>query len=291
MILPLSRDTPLVGAIMKLEAPYVVEWVAWHRMQGFDLMIADNCREGAQTALLRKLARHSLIHYVDARHASVPPQMRVYKTIFFNALRLGYRYLGYLDADEFFEPLGKNRFDGAALVRAVLDQPGISTCVFQWAIFGSAGLTHQSHEPVVERFPLRGEFSTEMNRHEKSFARVSGVLRRYILGGFRFKRAMKYPHLFRFNRKQIYHDVAPELIRDQVAGASWRSARIRHYAVKSLEEFEIKSRLRKDAFYPERTRGRAYWESFDKNDVEDRFPADVCRDLRAEMNRIQSLVA
>ncbi len=48
-----------IGAVMKQEAPYIVEWVAWHRALGIELIIADNGGTDGTSELLAKLHQWS----------------------------------------------------------------------------------------------------------------------------------------------------------------------------------------------------------------------------------------
>src|SRR3954469_22137355 len=101
----MTQASVCVGAVMKGEQPYITEWVAWHRWLGFDIVIADNGGGDDQTALLLKLEALGEITRIDVRHITWAPQMLAYHAIFRRARRAGVRHLGFLDADEFFEPL------------------------------------------------------------------------------------------------------------------------------------------------------------------------------------------
>ena len=102
-----AADSICIAAVMKQEQPYIVEWVAWHRLLGFDIMIADNGGNDGQSELLLNLANAGLISYIDARMFTRAPQVLAYYAMFRLARRTGVRYVGFLDADEFFEPLLK----------------------------------------------------------------------------------------------------------------------------------------------------------------------------------------
>ena len=105
--------------------------------------------------------------------------------------------VGYLDADEFFEPLGSNVFDGAALVRSVLRQSGVHACGFRWAVFGSKSDELDVTKSVLGRFSYRGACDHQHSATIKSFARTSALLRCLFRKGWpKFDAVMRKPHKF-----------------------------------------------------------------------------------------------
>ena len=286
-----SRKTPLVAAIMKDEAPYIVEWVAWHKLQGFDLMVGDNCSEGPQTSLLKRLERIGLIAYVDCRNVRRPPQLPAYRKMLLRAFFLGYGIIGFLDADEFFEPLEGDSLGGAELVRATLGRKGIHACGYRWAIFGSNGHEHYSSEPVMLRFTRRTPPEETFASRAKSFASIAALLtkRPHIRDGKLFLFGIISPHLFHLSRRRYAADgmSGVKYPPDETGVFDWKSARIRHYAVKSREECRRKS-MRGDVLYEDnKYASDAYWRAYDLNDIEDPLPPDIQRALRDKIAEIE----
>jgi hypothetical protein len=237
MRVPLSIDRPVICAIMKLEQPYVIEWVAWHALHGFDLMIADNCTAGPQTAVLTALRDAGWIDLVDWRHDRKEPQTRAYSHLYWRALLQGYRYLGFLDADELFEPLEGPAWGGAALVRSQLARAGVRSVAFRWVNFGSDGQQTYADELMSVRFQRRGRHDVATARWKKSFARVSSVLPKAIRNPKQF---MSHPHGFPIGLKRTLVD---GMTLDKHAAAmpmEWKVGWIRHYAVKSRQELRDK---------------------------------------------------
>lgn len=274
---------PLVATVMKLEAPYVIEWVAWQRLQGFDVMIADNCTEGQQTALLRALSEAGYIHYVDARHLTSRPQLPGLELIFRDAEMLGYRVLGFMDVDEFIELLGDDPFGGAILITELMLSPMTWAVSFRWAMFGSAGRVQPGEGLVVERFTMRSTPDHARNGYVKSFVKIKSLRRWQAL---RRRPLVRDPHVFGVpsatyllegirGRKQVF---------DRPQG-DWKLARIRHYAVKSREEFAVK-RSRGDAFYDAIAPAEEYLAANDLNDVADPLAPGVIERVRTEVDDI-----
>lgn len=263
--MPGSRKRPLIGAVMKGEEDYILEWVAWHRLQGFDLAIADNCTQGPQTKLLRALARAGLVRYLDLRRVPTSPQLVAYNRLFWFSLLNGYKHLGFLDTDEFFEPVSTEFADGAQMVVEMLNRPRVAAAGFHWCIFGSAGHLRMDDGLVVERFPMRAIETAPLHKYIKSFTNVRQLLPRAIRHPWH---VVKSPHRAWVPKTRYLYDGRRESECREGTGI-WSTARIRHYAVKSREEFERK-RQRGDTFYarPEDKPGyHEYWSDYDLNDV------------------------
>lgn len=286
---PFSNSRPVICAIMKLESPYILEWVAWHRLQGFDIIIADNCTEGMQTRILKKLENFGLIHYMYYGDVKVCPQMKSYHAMFWKAFSLGYKYIGFLDADEFFEPISEDFFCGAKVVRDSLKKPFVWAVSYRWAVFGSNNLVNYSDELVLERFARRGKSECECSQAVKSFARISAVLMKIFFSSVH--KAMSSPHVFRLWKFAYSHDGVRNKIRDDHATPhNWNNARIRHYAVKSWEEFLIKKNQRGDSFAKNGKKNIAYWDMYNKNDEYDPIDINLLSEVKDELNRMRVLI-
>lgn len=284
-----SKPTPLIGAIMKREAPYIVEWVAWHKLQGFDLLIADNCREGSQTNLLLKLADAELIRYIDFRHHEITPQLAAYRKMIRRAIWEGYRYFGFLDADEFFEPLIGDGLGSSDLVVRQLEQEGVKAVSFRWCIFGSNGHKNFSDGMVLERFTRRGKSEARFNQWVKSFVRLPSVCARALLTPMWL---IKDPHIFEIDKQHYCLDGKPS-IRMEVGErqARWNCARIRHYAVKSKEEFMIKRGRGDGIFLPgAKPDYSTYWEDFDLNEIDDPMDPRLLNRLKSSIEDIYKII-
>lgn len=289
MIFPLNKptNTPVIGAIMKLEADYLVEWVAWHKLQGFDIIIADNCIQGAQTKLLQKLSCLGHIHYIDARMYPTRPQLPAYHKVFWAALRLRYRYFGFMDTDEFFEPLQGDPFAGADLVSKLLARKDTWAVSFRWCLFGGELNAAAQTNLVVDRFAMRGLSEAFGNRYVKSFARCSSIL----LGRWwRPHKLFDNPHFFRVSRKHYSLDgqIGSRQVLDKPA-AEWNLARIRHYAVKTKEEFKLK-RGKGDVYYEFSPDETDYITKFDLNDVSDPMQREFVEKLSNKISEINAAI-
>ncbi|MER9406234.1 glycosyltransferase family 92 protein [Mesorhizobium caraganae] len=284
MRIPFSVKRPVICAIMKLEQPYVIEWVAWHKLHGFDLMIANNCTAGPQTAVLSALRDAGWIRLVDWRHDTVLPQRRAYSYLYWQALLHGYRYLGFMDADEFLEPLDGPPWSGAELVRSLLSRPGVRSVAFRWVNFGSDGKEAYDDELVTVRFQRRGTHDAPTARWKKSFARVSSVLRKALRDPKQF---MPHPHGFRISLRRTLVDGMTLDKHPAAMPMEWKTGWIRHYAVKSKQELADKH-ARGGGFTPasEAPSLEEYRASRDQNDILDPLDDATVAALRAKVAEI-----
>lgn len=69
-----------IGAIMKQEGRYLLEWVAWHKFLGFELIVADNGGTDNQSDLLWRLQDAGMVTRLDVRRFTDRPQ-RKYSSI------------------------------------------------------------------------------------------------------------------------------------------------------------------------------------------------------------------
>lgn len=133
------------------EGPYLVEWIAWHRMIGFDrIVIFDDPSQDGSTPLLQALADAGVINHVDN---SDPEAALDHATRALNkAVNLpdvqDADWAMVLDVDEF---LVVHTGDGSleTLLATAPDAQAISPC---WRFFGDCGQTAFVDAPVTLQF-------------------------------------------------------------------------------------------------------------------------------------------
>ena len=97
-----SRPTLAVAAIVKNEAPYLLEWIAHHRNIGVErFFIADNNSNDGTTELLRELALHKIVDHIPyPGKPGTPPQVPAYRSII-EEFGDCVDWIAFIDADEF----------------------------------------------------------------------------------------------------------------------------------------------------------------------------------------------
>lgn len=279
---------------MKSEAPYIVEWVAWHRLAGFELIIADNGGNDGQTELLARLDAAGLITRIEARALRFKPQVPAYNHILRHAASAGIDILGFIDADEFFEAIGAAEVEGAGarLVADLMGREGKPALAFNWMCFGSSHLKEPTAEPVLERFTMCAGQHDPVNDHTKSFLAVKPAL-----ALLETTRATKlHPHGPVFPAGAYSHDGGAMVIPGEfgrTATVSWRHARIRHYVIKTYAEFlrGKDARGRADTRPGDLSYKQDYFERYDLNDVAAPLPPAWIARLKQEIASVESAIA
>lgn len=268
-----------IGAIFKDEFDYVIEWLAWHRMAGFEkFVIADNGSTDRTLALLEALKDVGLIDVIYQPSVKAGAQVIAYRRICEQNLNEPDAVL-FLDADEFL--VHSSYVDGAEYkeLHRLLNTPEVGMVGINWRCFGSSGLENNDRSPVVARFIKYGrDHATSKNCHLKSVTKIAYA---YQIGPHI---SYLYPPYKRLDvsgseLKDFIQIVNGEIVRDEgmPEGLSRNIVtgplRVHHYVIKSKEEFTKKKLNKGDAMGGESfKKGMTYFEAHDFSDAELAFP-------------------
>ena len=270
-----------IGAIVRNEGPYLLEWIAFHRVLGVErFFIADNSSSDEGAALLaglNALGVVRLLPFPDPPGGA--PQLPAYA-----AILARYRdeadWIAFLDADEFLVPAA-GLTPLPALLAGAWDDPEVGAVAVNWAIYGSAGHVDADPAPVVERFDRRGERGRLPNHHFKSIVRTAaGPV------------PSENPHVFRLpdDWRTVHADgrpVRPHLLRIPGLSAAvvWEPLRLNHYTVKSREEF-LTRKLPRGRATTRRMRKPGFFRAHDHNEVLDALDPALCAAARGEASSL-----
>lgn len=280
---PEARNGKLVAVTMaKDEGPYILEWVAYHRLLGFSDILAytNDCTDGTDE-MLDALASLGLVTRVDnPPFGTKPPQSRALQRAQQHPLVTSADWVMVLDFDEFVTiRRGERRVDD---IIDMVTQAGAGAIAITWRFFGSGGNERYDDSPVTSRF---------MRSAPKDFAKGFGVKTLFRMND-QLKLAIHRPHFSRRARKET------GLSMDWINGSgspidgrvmSWRQTRqtagydfcqVNHYGVKSGEEFLMR-RLRGDVLNNHGKYNDEYFRTFDRNEVEDTSAAYMQDEMRA----------
>jgi glycosyltransferase involved in cell wall biosynthesis len=278
-----------IAAMMKLERPYLLEWVAWYRILGFDIVIADHGGDDGQSELLAKLQALGVIHRIDVRSFHGDVQRRFYRMLFRWARRNKYDYVGFFDGDEYFEPMTiGTAFEGSglALVDRMFRDSKAAALVFNWMIFGDSHQATGDGELVTSRFQWAAEKPFAANRFVKSFCHVERC-HSYFTWQLRTEYALN-AHLPTLTRDLLLHDgsMPPDQIASGVTqDVSWERARVRHYVVKTLDEFR-RRKINRGGFWTHYN--ETFFNAHNRNDDFAPLPAHVTARLRREVAELDA---
>jgi hypothetical protein len=260
-----------LAATMCNEGPYILEWVAYHRLIGFtEIVVCTNDCVDESTALLDVLAERGLL-----RHLRCPTQpdgkaqLYAYRQI--EALFSGAwpDVLMVLDADEF---LNVHVADGevADLLAAV---PEATAFLVNWRIFGSSAQERWSPEPVLRRFTRAAAQQNGVNWSYKTLFRLPDAYHCPLL-----------PHGPGYARADRLHELRPVdgggrllpqryarsegFLQTEPGQVSWSLAQVNHYNTRAWEDYLVKHR-RGGGLSHDRWDRAGSWTNFDRNEEED----------------------
>lgn len=249
-----DRTTPryylAVCAIAKNEGPYFKEWIEWHRKQGVEkFYIYDNESTDCTKEVLKPYIESGLVEY--NYWPGRKQQLATYDDCF-ERHRLEARWIAVIDLDEFIYPVKDQSI--TEFLRRMEDY---SVVEINWLVYGSGGAKNQEPGGVMERFHKHSLPEHKLNTHVKSIAnprRVCTMTGCHEAARISGRAADSHGQPL----KRGFRDRTPQ--QDII--------HIKHYAVKSYEEFLAK-----------RSRGRArinslrdmsYFDQYDLNDIEDK---------------------
>jgi hypothetical protein len=273
-----------IAAPVRGEAPYLLEWIAYHRVLGIKaFLLGDNAGDDEATSkLLQALHERKIIFRFDWR-GQTRFQLEFYKQAL-AAARLFADGLFLIDVDEFLRPTAG--FSVLPIAQAWLADPSIGAVALNWAIYGSSDRLDPGEGLVIERFTRRAPQDFNINRHAKAFARVSACAGP---GG--------NPHAVALETGRYTDTLGRDIVWDSTrayppgltATVNWDVVRVDHFIVKSHAEFLAKA-ARGDLMQPDRG-WDTYFERHDRNEVEDPVPPEMVARTKAEMAMIAAQIS
>lgn len=244
-----------VAAIFQNEAPYLKEWIEYHKMLGvqhfylFDNASRDNVVEVLQPYLVSGLV--DLIHEQTVAKG-IDEWTPLQKSAYDRALNLARgetKWLAIIDVDEFLTPLQKdNLIDFLADYE---DYPGV---VVNWQLFGTSNVKKiPSDRLMIELLVMKADPLTEENHQIKSIVRPEYVHKARV-------------HEMKF--KKFYKHVNEDKEAFDYGGASKRIAtnkiQINHYWTRD-----------EDFFYTVKLEHRARCESKETSEIRKNYLSQV----------------
>lgn len=216
-------------AIARDEAPYIAEWLAFHREVGFSriLVFDHGSIDETPSIVARAAAVDSAISLqVMPPTAGVSPQIAAYNQ---GLALVDTPWVAFLDIDEFLMPWQDGSLHGY-LARVPDD---VSAVHINWRSFGSSGLISPDYGFVTEAFVRCAPSDWAYQTHYKTLARSEHV-----------RSVQVHEVVVRAGRRTLsdFTDVAADAIgrADRIA---YGGIQLNHYQCKTWVEFAARMRL------------------------------------------------
>ncbi|MEL6678126.1 MAG: glycosyltransferase family 2 protein [Pseudomonadota bacterium] len=279
----LESGRRLVITSMKNEAPYLLEWIAYHRVIGFDqfLVYTNDCEDGTDL-LLDRLEALGLVTHVRNQVLRRGPQKSALKYAKEHPLSAGANWIYVADCDEFLNVhVGEGTLDD--LLACVPDADVIPVT---WKLFSHGGIDTYEDVPVIEAFTdaqTDVEAGGAPDRFVKSLFRPHAAVERFGTHAPVLETGAEGPLTWQMPDGRRLTN-ADNLTRPGDRHG-YGIAQINHYAVRSAESYLIK-KDRGRVNHWRQVMGLDYWRKMNLGGAEDRSIHRHLPALKAEMARL-----
>lgn len=235
------------------EAPFLLEWIAYHRVIGFDkiVIMSNNCDDGSDV-ILESLASNTIVRHVphlpqDGESAQSSAARAANEL----AVLAEGDWAIWLDADEFLVVnVGQGKIDD--LIHAASGKSGV---LIPWRIFGDGGQTSFGGRFISSSHSLASRRRFKGNREIKTFYQKSDAVVGFAQIGINRPRIARgsNPGLDTFLSARGETLVKSKINMDWLAGIDfgktnlihpdergYKLAQINHYIVRTPEHFLLK---------------------------------------------------
>lgn len=286
-----SQTTTAIVTTMKNEGPFILEWLAYHRVIGIErfLVYTNDCNDGTDT-FLDLLQEKGIVQHRDNpfKKTGLKPQHAALKASEKEPILQEADWLICMDVDEYI-----NVKVGDGSVRDLYAHVGEANMIScTWRLFGNGDVHEFCDGPIVAQFDrCAEEFSPKPHQAWgfKTLYRNIGIFKKM---GVHRPKGLK-PQLW----EQInWVNGSGNPMPKHEYRSAWRSTAatygydlvaLNHYAVRSAESFLVK-RDRGRVNHVDRDQGLAYWFRMNNNSTQETSIMRMLPKLQAEMDRLLS---
>ncbi len=276
---------------MKNEGPFILEWLAYHRVIGVQdfLIYTNDCTDGTDT-MLRMLQEKGMVQHRENpfRDSGLKPQHAALQAADDEPMVKNADWLICMDVDEFIDiKCGDGTLD--ALYRAVGDANMIS---LTWRLFGNNDVREFRDDLLLEQFTRCAEELIRKPHQAWGFKTLYHNVGIFKKMGVHRPKGLK---------PQLWEDInwvngSGKPMPSEMYRNGWRSTvttygydlvQLNHYAVRSAESFLVK-RDRGRVNHVDRDQGLVYWFRMNNNAIEERSIQRMIPAVRAELDRLMA---
>lgn len=132
-----ARPRTLLFSAQKNEGPFLLEWVAWHKVVGFDriAVVSNDCDDGSDVLLDRLAEAGEVVHLRQEVPPGTAPQANAERVAREAGLFREGDWILWLDADEFLLPSPQRQSVGDLIA----DLGTAEAVMIAWRFFGDSG--------------------------------------------------------------------------------------------------------------------------------------------------------
>lgn len=252
-------------AFTKNEGRFLLEWLAFHRAIGVtDFLVYTNDCEDESPALLDRLTEMGIATHVPNPLApGEKPQNKALARANEHPLVKRAEYVLQIDPDEFLCIKAGNGHIADLLATA----PTAHAICIQMRFFGDSGLASMPDGLVIEHLTHASREDFDFNGIVKSIALNTPLFDKVTANHMPSFAAGARPRMFNAGGAEIALAARSNRIPD--AFRDMRYAQLNHYAVRTFADYRAK-KYRGTAADNDKKLTLAYWNSRNRNDVEDR---------------------
>lgn len=286
--LPKGSSGNVIVGCMKNEAPYILEWVAYHRAIGVDnfLIYTNGCDDGTD-AILNQLQEMGVLQHRnnDNWRGNSPQQFALNQALKEPVLQNA-DWVIHIDVDEFI-----NIRCGNGTLQDFFDHvPDATNVAMTWRLFGNNGIDGLNTRFVIDQFDHCAPKFCPKPHTVWGFKTMVKNIGAY--GKLSCHRPNKLVEGKRASVKWV--NGSGQDMTKEVVDNGWRSSRksigydliqLNHYALRSAESYLIK-RQRGRALHVDRSIGLNYWIRMDWSEYFDPTIKRNLPRLRAEFDQL-----
>ena len=269
--LPAGSTGNVIVGCMKNEAPYILEWVAYHRAIGVDnfLIYTNGCEDGTDEILGRLQELGILQHRDNENWKGNSPQQFALNQSLKEPVIQNADWIIHIDVDEFMNI----RCGNGTLDDFFAATPDATNVAMTWRLFGHNGVTTLQDQLVIDQFDTCAPkfcpkphtvwgFKT-MFKNIGAYEKISCHRPNKLQDGFRDQ--VKWVN---GSGADMTREVAENGWRNSKKSIGYDLLQLNHYALRSAESYLIK-RQRGRALHVDRSIGINYWIRMDWSDHRD----------------------